>query len=278
MTESEWFQCVNPHLMLEHLAKTKEASRLPLLSWLSFRRKKDASRQSVLFAIACCRRIENLLVDLRSRNALDIAEKLADGKAGRNERRLAIESANAAAFDASGPAVGVGGWLAAAQARAAEAVAATLAELDPANVAAARAKDAVRAQAKARPNPQVGPASTPSSMSISWNSAVSIPSSGGTVPSEVAAWTNEANIQCDYLRDIFGNPFHPTKTNRQDLQKSEAIMVARRIYDERTFYRLPELADVLAGEGIGNPELLAHCRQPGNHVRGCWVIDLLLGY
>ena len=25
------------------------------------------------------------------------------------------------------------------------------------------------------------------------------------------------------------------------------------------------------------PAILNHCRQPGEHVRGCWVVDLVLG-
>jgi hypothetical protein len=41
--------------------------------------------------------------------------------------------------------------------------------------------------------------------------------------------------------------------------------------------RLPELADALAEAGCSNPDILSHCRGPGPHVRGCWVVDLLLG-
>lgn len=299
MTELEWFQCANPHLMLEHLAKQRVAAKWPLPSWLVFRRNKDASRQNLLFAIACCRRIEGLLVDQRSRYALDIAEKLADGRAGRRERHLAVAAANAAAFDASSPRMGVGGWLAAAQARAAETVAAALTEHNPASVAAARAKEAARAQAKAKVITSAGSTGTPASPPAgesSWNSGVIVaatsavpadPSAGSVVRSntsassvvrlEEVAWANEATIQCEYLRDIFGNPFHPATINRQILLKTEAITMARRIYDERAFTRLPEIAEVLSSVGIDHQGLLAHCRQPGNHVRGCWAIDLLLG-
>jgi hypothetical protein len=40
---------------------------------------------------------------------------------------------------------------------------------------------------------------------------------------------------------------------------------------------MPQLVDALEEAGCHDPEILNHCRQPGNHVRGCWVVDLLLG-
>jgi hypothetical protein len=41
--------------------------------------------------------------------------------------------------------------------------------------------------------------------------------------------------------------------------------------------RLPILADALQDAGCDSAEVLAHCRGPGPHVRGYWVVDLLLG-
>jgi len=52
--------------------------------------------------------------------------------------------------------------------------------------------------------------------------------------------------------------------------------LARIIYDERAFDQMPEVADALEASGCTDDELLAHCRI-GNHVRGCWVVDLVLG-
>jgi hypothetical protein len=53
--------------------------------------------------------------------------------------------------------------------------------------------------------------------------------------------------------------------------------LARGIYDDRAFDRLPILADALEDAGCHDTAILDHCRQPGPHVRGCWVVDLLLG-
>jgi hypothetical protein len=49
------------------------------------------------------------------------------------------------------------------------------------------------------------------------------------------------------------------------------------VYDERDFAALPVLADAVEEAGCTNSEMLSHCRGPGPHFRGCWVIDLLLG-
>jgi hypothetical protein len=53
--------------------------------------------------------------------------------------------------------------------------------------------------------------------------------------------------------------------------------LARAIDGERAFDRLPILADALEEAGCDNADLLAHCRGSGEHVRGCWVVDLILG-
>ena len=53
--------------------------------------------------------------------------------------------------------------------------------------------------------------------------------------------------------------------------------IAQGIYEERAFDRLPILHDALLDAGCDDEDLLAHCRGAGPHVRGCWVIDLILG-
>jgi hypothetical protein len=52
--------------------------------------------------------------------------------------------------------------------------------------------------------------------------------------------------------------------------------IAETIRDTRDFGRLPVLADALEDAGCADAELLDHCRAGGPHVRGCWVVDLLL--
>ena len=52
--------------------------------------------------------------------------------------------------------------------------------------------------------------------------------------------------------------------------------LAESIYEERTFDDLPILGDALEEAGCTDPTILDHCRS-GEHVRGCWVVDLVLG-
>jgi hypothetical protein len=53
--------------------------------------------------------------------------------------------------------------------------------------------------------------------------------------------------------------------------------IAQGIYEERAFDRLPILHDALLDAGCDNEDMLTHCRSEGPHVRGCWVVDLILG-
>ncbi len=78
------------------------------------------------------------------------------------------------------------------------------------------------------------------------------------------------------LRDLFGNPFNPP-TFEPTWVTSTVRGLAEGIYDGRAFDRMPILADALEDAGCDNPDILAHCRGDGPHVRGCWVVDLVLG-
>jgi hypothetical protein len=85
--------------------------------------------------------------------------------------------------------------------------------------------------------------------------------------------------QATLLRCIFGNPFHPVALNAAWLAWDYGTVrkIARAIYYDRAFDRLPILADALEDAGCTDKAILDHCRQPGEHERGCWVVDLLLG-
>ena len=87
---------------------------------------------------------------------------------------------------------------------------------------------------------------------------------------------SEAEGQRALFHDILGNPFRPVRIDRSSLPE-EVILLGRTIYIEQLFNRLPQLAEALEQAGYTNKEVLGHCRGPGPHVRGCWVVDLLLG-
>jgi hypothetical protein len=81
---------------------------------------------------------------------------------------------------------------------------------------------------------------------------------------------------CDLLREVFGNPFRPVPFSPA-WRTDTAVSLARQAYEGRDFALLPILADALQDAGCASPEVLDHCHGSGPHVRGCWVVDLVLG-
>jgi hypothetical protein len=58
---------------------------------------------------------------------------------------------------------------------------------------------------------------------------------------------------------------------------STTVALARGMYESRDFSAMPILADALQDAGCDSADILGHCRGPGPHARGCWVVDLVLG-
>jgi hypothetical protein len=90
------------------------------------------------------------------------------------------------------------------------------------------------------------------------------------------AEAEEILAQTALLREIFGNPFRPVTINPPWLTLKVKTL-AQCIYDDRAFDHLTSLAATLEEAGCNDTEILEHCRVPGSHVRGCWVVDLVLG-
>jgi hypothetical protein len=72
MTEAEWLRSTDPQ---------------PMLDWIV---GKSSERKLRLFAVACCRELRPDLLNNVCRNAIDVAERHADGLASRRERTRAI--------------------------------------------------------------------------------------------------------------------------------------------------------------------------------------------
>jgi hypothetical protein len=117
----------------------------------------------------------------------------------------------------------------------------------------------------------------------------------GTLPTEIVAAVRGVNAQASnelqqtqvmVLRDTFGNPFCPASLDPTVLFWHNAAVgrLAQAAYDERQMPagtldngRLAVLADALEEAGCNDPDILHHLRGPGPHVRGCWVVDTILG-
>jgi hypothetical protein len=221
---------------------------------LEFLRGKVSDRKLRLFAVACCRRIWPLLTDERSRRGVEVAERYVDGLASEEEGAIASKEAGAAAAAAckivSGTVSGGGvyaypdhdiGWFAASE----------VAKVS--DYGRFRTADVVAASA-----------------------AEGTACASGTADAEAA-------IQVAFLHDIFGNPFRPI-TLDPAWRTPTVTALAQAAYEERHLPagtlvpdRLAVLADALEDAGCDNTDILSHLRGPGPHVRGCWVIDLLLG-
>lgn len=84
------------------------------------------------------------------------------------------------------------------------------------------------------------------------------------------------------LRDIFGTlPFRRSTISPSVLAWGDSALpkLAREIYDNCAFNRLrTDLADILQVAGCKDTDIISHCLQTSKHFRGCWVLDLLLGY
>jgi hypothetical protein len=89
----------------------------------------------------------------------------------------------------------------------------------------------------------------------------------------------ERTLLVEVVQDIFPNPFRSIIINPAWLAWNDGTvrLITQAIYDEKAFDRIPILADALEEAGCNNADILNHCRSDTAHVRGCWVVDLLLG-
>jgi hypothetical protein len=89
-----------------------------------------------------------------------------------------------------------------------------------------------------------------------------------------AVWEAEELAQCDLVREVLVPPF--VTGFSPSLRTSTVTALARGIVKERALDRLPILADALQDAGCEDEYILDHCRGSGLHVRGCWVVGLVL--
>jgi hypothetical protein len=240
MTEEEWLTCADLGPMLQCIGAG------------------SGPRKLRLFALACCSRIDHLITDPRSRAALAFANRHVEVAVNQQKGRSAIEKAGRKAWT--------------------EAYAKMFTVPESAKAAclvASCAADTAVATMNTDPTLAARYASSFASFAVGWglmHAAGRSPSE--RLPPEVTA--GEREQQARLLRNIFGNPFRPVSTDPGWLT-STVVALARGIYDDRAFDRLPILADALQDAGCEHPDVLDHCRGSGPHVRGCWVVDLLLG-
>ncbi len=89
-----------------------------------------------------------------------------------------------------------------------------------------------------------------------------------------AAWQTLGTL----VRCSAGNPFRPAAIDPAVRAWRDGLLVAtaRRMYESRDFGEMPVLADMLEDAGCREPQVVAHCRGPGPHARGCFAVDRIL--
>jgi hypothetical protein len=282
-----------------------------LLAMAEFLGDRIGPRKQRLYAVACCRAIWPLLTDPRSRAAVEVAERFAEGGASEQELRDAEREAlpviqdgnrtvNAAARalkevfrgdvgdgfdellrDHRGRGEALDAILDALPALRADGDTPALQkailafkDLAESHVAAARAARAASWDA-AEPTVERFPYIAPAILLRQARSARANPKPPWGPGAGNAEDTAALDERADLLRCLLGNPFRPVAFD-PSWRSPEVLLLARAIDEGRAFDGMPVLADALEEAGCSAAEVLEHCRGARPHARGCWVLDRLL--
>jgi hypothetical protein len=241
MDETRWFAASSPLHLLAHLRSLRTA------------RTKIGRRKLRLFACACCRRLWPGLRESQKK-LIEQAERLADGLCDRQAVMLALNEAYP--FNLSSGARTVFSFV----------------------LGLFGARTPSPPAERTPPEPRV-------LRELLWRLT------HNEIWTVVGAWRlaggfellslrqtpvhEERLVQADLVRCLFGNPFRPLNFDPA-WRTTTAVGLARGIYDENAFDRLPILADALEDAGCDDAEALKHCRVEVVHARGCHVVDALL--
>jgi hypothetical protein len=259
MDEVTWLSCADPTLLLENL---------PV---------EAGPRKLRLFACACCREVLRLRPSEQGLAGVIVAERLADEEATEEEQAAAAVAVEVMVYEASQDAAGALGDYhgeagspcgcpyceAAAESR--------WREINP-DADGEFGYRALEASLAAEVAGLVGEAVCfalePTS---AWREAVA---AAGAAARQLGQPIDRRLVRL--LHDLFGNPFRPVSVDPTWLTP-DVRRLAVALYEEGAFDRLPILGDALEEAGCTDRAVLGHCRGPGPHLRGCHVLDALLG-
>jgi hypothetical protein len=238
MTEAQWLAGTDPRMMRWFLLEGQAKER-----------------KLRLFGSACCRRMWHLLSNERSRRAVEAAERYADADADGEELRFARLGA--------------------------ENVAETLIASAPTAEREAQASAAFAALSVTVDDWRSADYTSSNATSAAYHAATA-----ANVPSAADARDGERAAQACLLRDIFGIPFRSISICPAWLtwNSGTVVRLAQAAYENRILpagtrnnARLSVLADALEEAGCNDELILGHLRGGGEHYRGCFVVDALLG-
>lgn len=248
MTESEWLSCTDPTPMLKFL------------------QGRASERKLRLYLCVCCRRITRLFFVPESLTAVEVAERFADGNADHKELELAEWNAESPTFgyefDERMP------WSSPYRKK----VVPRLIEIG------ALPKSALSEENWHVSEPiRVRLLAAAELAEFCAASSVTLSVWGLPYFSQVD-WPTRWLMDC-----VFGNPFRPTTIDPTMLTPT-VLSLAQAAYEHRQLpsghldpVRLTILSDAIEDTGCTDAELLGHLRSEGPHVRGCQILDLILG-
>jgi hypothetical protein len=245
MNEAEWLASADPTPMLRFL------------------HGRVSDRKLRLFIANYSRHTWHLFRDERCRKAIEVAERSADGQVSDEElSQIYIEISQI--WTESFHVAAGGDWQSA--------------RVTPVGLIADSCRRAVRPSGRITPR-VVG-------LAAEGLARLATEDTGGTSAAS-PQWKAEMRVQVDFLHELFGNPFRPSPPlppavlawNDRTIPRLAQAIYEERKMPEGTFdpARLAILADALEEAGCTNADILSHLRGPGPHVRGCWVVDLILG-
>jgi hypothetical protein len=255
MTEAQWLACDDPHDMLQFL------------------RGRAGERKLRLFAVACCRRVWVEIPPGVARRAVEEAERAADGPAHFGEP----EEQSAHLLSELGPPTNLLAALGDGTER-----------LRSLQEEAASPLEMARWTLDTRWQFPWVVASGAAALRAGIETAIQL--RWGEWPDRwrreqvETEWqfrrSDELTAQSVLLRCLFGNPFRPSPALPETVLAWNDRLVprlAQAIYDERGWHDLPLLADALLDAGCTDESLMHHCRAGGEHARGCFAVDVILG-
>jgi hypothetical protein len=88
-------------------------------------------------------------------------------------------------------------------------------------------------------------------------------------------WVSRGYHSLALLHEVYGNPYRKVPFE-EAWRTGDVMAMARQMYATGDFSAMPFLADALQEASCEDQAVLEHCRAPGEHARGCWVLDQLL--
>lgn len=256
MTEAEWLTAATPEPMSQFLG-----ARVSRRKWQ-------------LFGCACCRRHWHWIEGTPAAKAIEVAERFADGRATLKKlwaARTAAENAASDFYAEFQRAWGIEPYIA--------------------HVHTSACVDAASPVPDTRlPNPILAVRAANYVAHAYAHETTDATEKGSNLFQAHAA--AESAMHAGVLRDVIGNPFRPVAL-APAWRTADVQLLAEGIYNESAFERMPILADALQDAGCDSAPLLDHLRDPGllpwerteapgpapvSHARGCWALDLVLGF